>query len=153
MTQRRSFAPGGTLALPESTEELPNAFGRTPGVVYRVPALGVIAITYDDMIASFLTTPLFIPRSSLRASTPFYRWCPATIGARVARVYVEPTAYFLGTTAVLSFGRAMAITTVTSTGRPVNIRISADLGEAPDRGGIEKVTRLLNLVSTLQWEP
>ena len=152
---RRRPAPQmkGSIALPEATVELPNAFGRIPGIVYQVPTTGIIAITFDNLIASFLTSPIFEPRTSNRfASNPFVSWCPATIGAAAAKIYVEPYVVLRGTTQSVYFARGMAITTVSPNGRRVNIRISADPDSGLGEQEPQKVRQLLNVVGTIQWD-
>ncbi len=142
---------GATIALPANTQELARPFGKTAGVVYRIPSAGIIAIAYDDSIPIVVRSVRTGDRNSFLGVQLFDRWCPASIGTSKATLYVVPYPRYIDTVAVLAFARPMAITSTSPAGRRVNIRLSAD--GADFNASDVKVLRLLNVVQSIRWQP
>jgi hypothetical protein len=149
---RRGIAGiSATIALPANTQELARPFGKTAGVVYRIPSAGIVAIAYDDSIPTLVRSVRIGDRDSFLGVQPFDRWCPASIGTSKATLYVVPYARYIDTVAVLAFARPMAITSTSPAGRRVNIRLSAD--DDDFNASDVKVLRLLNAVQSIRWQP
>ncbi len=152
---RRLSSTPATIALPPGTVALTNPFGRTAGEVFRIPAVGIIAIAFDDLIPAFSAPSPFRPLSGVREARYAFGWqCSASIGSRAAALYLSSRGTQLRDGVwVLTFGGRMAITTIAPDGRRVNISLKADLDGLTDASRIPNILQLINLVGTIRWQP
>lgn len=157
--RRRLNAIGASIALPDNAEEFPRPFGDTPGALFRIPAIGILAVAYDDRIP-ILQGGLFFFRSGLRAQQSLaYRFCPIALTGIPSTLYVDPYTVRVDSSKYIAYGEDLALTTRTPSGRRVNFRfvgepaINGSVAFGPAGAPSNRALQLLAAVSTIEWQP
>lgn len=151
-TRRALSRVGATIALPASVIELTDPFAGAPGSVFRVPAIGIIAVGYDDRMPRMVSRGFFRSRNLLDRAPTLSTWCPFQLDGRLTTLYAQPYPFSVITAAtVLAYADEMAITAVAPDGRRVNIFFSADQAVSPTAPTGREILRLLPFVASIQW--
>jgi hypothetical protein len=151
-TRRRLAGTSATVIVPNELAFQSVGFGGEPGVLLSIADAGLIAIAYDDRVAT--RSSRYEPYGRFEeTTTAFYpQWCAVVIGGRQAQLHVIPSNIARSTPSAVgdSFFNDMVITTSNPDGRAVNIRLLPR-----DRqslvGSSSGFDRLLRIIGSLQW--
>lgn len=157
--RRRLNAIGASIALPDNAEEFPRPFGDTPGALFRIPAIGILAVAYDDRIPILQSGSPFFFKAGFREQSLAYRFCPITLTGIPSTLYVDPQSVRVDSSKYIAYGEDLALTTRTPSGRRVNFRfvgkpaINGSVAFGPAGAPSNRALQLLAAVSTIEWQP
>ena len=157
--RRRLNAIGASIVLPDNAEEFPRPFGDTPGALFRIPAIGILAVAYDDRIPILQSCSPFFFKPGFREQSLAYRFCPITLTGIPSTLYVDPQSDRVDSSKYIAYGENLALTTRTPSGRRVNFRfvgepaINGSVAFGPAGARSNRALQLLAAVSTIEWQP